>query len=306
MASRKTSRVDFVHVGLAKTASTFLQEQVFPAHPQLSVVSIPRHRRIGAKALLDTLAFAEPGWFDAAAWHVSLEALLARVGEAEGKKRGISDENLSGHMVTGAGAFWVADRLAELFGPVKTVLVLRHPLSYVGSMYNQYVRTGGTLPLSRLWNDPSLFPGRLNVTQKLDYRRLVAHYRRRFDPENVLVLPFELLCRDQAAFLGRIWQFLGVESIELGAKERAANPSWPALLIALVRLGNGLGLPWRRTVRWAGRLRRLPGVRRLRGSGGITRQRLCRAAGEFAELLRDENYRIWDGDLARFNYTFED
>lgn len=88
MASRKTSRVDFVHVGLAKTASTFLQEQVFPAHPQLSVVSIPRHRRIGAKALLDTLAFAEPGWFDAAAWHASLEALLARVGEAEGKKRG--------------------------------------------------------------------------------------------------------------------------------------------------------------------------------------------------------------------------
>lgn len=301
----KVPPVEFVHVGLAKAASTFLQGQVFPAHPQLVAISIPCHRQIGAKAVLDTLALTESARFDATAWRTSFETLARRAGVTEGRKLGISNENLSGHMVTGAGADWVADRLAELLGPIKVVLVLRHPLSYVWSMYNQYVRTGGTLPLSRVWDDPSLFPGLVNVTKKLDYQRLLSHYRRRFGEENLLVVPFELLHEDQADFLHRIWRFFGVSPIETGSLTRVSNSSWRPSLIALIRLGNGLGLPWRRTVRWVGQLRRMPGFRRARGSGGITRQRLCRAVGEFSELLRDENYRIWNGDLARFNYTFE-
>lgn len=233
------TRLEFVHVGLAKTASTFLQRQVFPAHPSLAVISIPRHRRLGAKPVLDALALAEPGWFDAASWRASFEKLVQRVGVASGVRLGISNENLSGHMVTGACAYTTADRLAELFRPVKVVLVLRHPLAYVESMYNQYVRTGGTLPLARLWNSPSLFPGRVNVTQKLDYARLLAHYSDRFGEDNVLVLPFELLRAADGDFVARLWRFLDVEPMPLPARSAAANPSWPPSLVALTAWATG-------------------------------------------------------------------
>lgn len=58
-------------------------------------------------------------------------------------------------------------------------------------------------------------------------------------------------------------------------------------------------------MKWAGRLRRVPPFRGRGGGGRVTRGLLCRCAREFGDLLQDQNYAIWDGDLARYNYTFD-
>lgn len=294
--------VQFAHIGLHKTATTWLQT-VFAHHPGLQVIGAnPTYRDLAVQ--ITTLA--AQAQLDLGVWQqtfkISLEPLVK-----EGQIWGISDEQLSGHMITGYNANLISNRLLKAFGPIKILLVLRHPVEFIRSMYVQYVKQGGALPFRAFLRDTNI-PGKA-IAHKINYPVLVNRYRDCFGAENVLVLPYELMAQDSARFWNLIWTFLDVEPVMIPSEEK--NASFSSVSLHLMRMANYAGVHRRTSRQFLTRLDRVALKKVFRQkSPQITVEflREVRDGGPiypgFSGLLRDENYRIWDGELVEFNYKF--
>ncbi len=297
--------IDFVHIGLHKTATTWLQRGLFRVHPHLSVIGARREFQ-DLTIAVQILATADELDFDLDAWRDSFE-IQAKRSLPTNTVSGISAEDLCGHMITGAMAARNAKRLAGVLGPTKILLVLRDPISYIRSMYMQYVKNGGASPLRALLTDP-VIPGKA-IPRRINYRPLVSQYRSLFGETNVLVLPYELLVRDATRFLRCVCEFLQVEAIDDDCFSERPNVGLSALSLGTMRLGNYLGIDRHAIRRWAERFDRrlghLAGVAGDRISYELLRQFKGGALYPgFAGLLCEQNYAIWSGELAEFNYKF--
>ena len=299
--------ISFAHVGLHKTASTWLQSCVFKHHPQLQVIGANEQLR-ELEIQIALLAATDESELDLQKWKRNFEKKIpfSMIGDSV---LGVTNEDLSGNMITGHYASLVADRLRVLFGPIKILLILRHPVSYIRSAHIQYVKAGGALPLRTLLTDPTI-PGKA-LARKIEYHKLVTCYQSRFGKSNVLVLPYELLDKSQEQFLGYIWRFLGVKEIGSATLSRGrSNVALSPISLKLMRLTNYLGFDrrfMRRILQKLDRrlLRRLP----VLNSSPLTADFLRQFKGGpiyrgFDGILLDENYKIWNGELSEFNYKF--
>lgn len=298
-----TASIAFAHVGLHKTATTWLQTTVFSQNPHLVTIS-PRSHLDTLSLDLHRLWTTNDLQFDSEAWQADFSSNLAALQQAN-KVMGVSNENLSGHMLTGERATLLADRLQAVFGEIKIILVLRHPVDYVRSAYVQYVKLGGTMSLKQLLTDATI-PGKA-LPNKLDFQALIKMYQTRFGCENVLVLPYELLVENVEDFLSRLWGFLGVTPAGM-PDTTTKNPSVSQLGLSLMRLGNKLGSN-RRLVRRRVQLFDRRWLHHISQPLHIKADYLRQFKGGhlypgFVEILHEENYRIWQGGLARFNYRF--
>lgn len=148
----------FIHIGMHKTATTFLQREVFPR--------------------LSGVHFVPPT--------VPLNHLLRR---APGTKVLISDENLSGRpwrMPPDAAYSWREDRetsltnAAALFPGAKPLACFRKHRDFVVSLYKQYLHQGGTSSLEHFFR---LDGSGIVKPADLDYRRVIGLLADRFDDE---------------------------------------------------------------------------------------------------------------------------
>jgi hypothetical protein len=118
--------------------------------------------------------------------------------------------------------------LAGLFPGAYILIVTRGFRSMIMSSYSQYVRTGGEESLAWLCGKTSRAePGSLTPW---NYDFLIGLYREAFGDAKVLVLPYELLRDDAAAFLGEIGKRLGVA--DCGVPTGRPNPSLSPLELA--------------------------------------------------------------------------
>lgn len=291
-------KVDFLHIGLHKTASTWLQQVVFDRHPGLRVFH-PATRYKNSHTVVERIYRDPTGLFDRERWWLEFERETEGL-DVSGRKVGISYESLAGDMIHARDMMTVAKRCKSLFGPVKVILVLRHPVDYVSSMYQQYVQQGGELTLRQLVQDVNL-PGR-DIAHKLNYHELLRQQRAVYGDENLLVLPFELMRDDRSDFLRRIWEFIGVEEpvgvdMSKHVRESITLPS-----LHLQRLLTAAGFTKQQT---RGRIRRRfePVMKRITKSKFRTSlEQLLRFQPALADVLKDRNYRIWTGDLEKYNY----
>src|SRR5690554_3839505 len=100
--------VDFVHVGIQKTGSTWLQNGIFEHHPDLEVFGhlVKGHRLKKLGYLVPELYspdFSKEEWLESFKDH----AVKLR----NDKTIGMSNEQLAGHMFDTYGGLEVADRL---------------------------------------------------------------------------------------------------------------------------------------------------------------------------------------------------
>ncbi len=107
-------------------------------------------------------------------------------------------------------------RIAEALPQVKLILTVRHP---VRRAYSQYWDNRRHLsePLTFAeaadrYLEEDYQPGRRGYFSRAVYIRYIRRYLDLFPRENLLVLVFEDLQRDPAAFYRRIFRFLGVEA----------------------------------------------------------------------------------------------
>lgn len=248
-----------VHIGYHKTATTWFQEQVYPN--SVSHRWIPR--AMARRALLDP-----PGLSFSAA-----EARRQLHDPDDRRPPVICEENLSGYIhnggLHGLMAPEAARRIREVFPDALILITIRAQPEMIAASYVQYVRGGGTYGPRRYLFAPHYLTGArrhaykqpLFAFEHFEYDRLIAHYDALFGAENVVVLPYEALRHDPAAFLDRLADATGIRLRRAAIAHREANRSFGRLTIAIGRL---LGLFTARSVVDKAWLISIPGFYELR------------------------------------------
>jgi hypothetical protein len=224
-----------VHIGYHKTASSWLQDVLFPVLEDVTWVGA----RGLAFELLHNLSNAPDERFVPFTLRRYVEEMTAR----HDRSVVLSYEGLSGGLWNpediGARA---AARIAEALPDGRIVAIVREQGSMLRSIYWQYVLEGGTAPLGRLF-DPASAQDAFQFSH-LEYDRVISVYGQEFGPHSLLVLPYEMLRVDSDRFLERLLDFMGTsvregESVEsLLRQPRHVSPRVAA--VRTVRVWNTL------------------------------------------------------------------
>lgn len=197
-----------LHVGYIKTATTFLQNQVFAGPEEgLELAAGPQTRA----QMVQEILLGDDYAFDADATRARLEALAAPV-RARGNLPVWSEEMLLGNPpVRRYDGFANARKLKQAYPEAQVLITIRRQPAIALSIYREYVLGGGALPLrgvigtgaEALSYTPVLRP------EFLHFDRAIRHYIGLFGAEKVLVLPQEMLATDPQAYFGALSQFTG-------------------------------------------------------------------------------------------------
>ena len=295
-----------VHIGFHKTATTWLQSEVFPRHPHLRTYV---EGRVWDDPFLRCIVADSDREFDAGRARTAYERGLNRLGSlTPDDVVVVSAERLSGHAASGGyDTIRIARRLHDVVPEARVLIVVRSQIDMIESEYRQLVGEGYRGRVSSLWATDAWKRVQFDVGH-YEYDTLVLEYQRLFGPDNVAVFTYEGVLADRNRFLERLAKFFGVEPFNLGTDiaERDVHPGLPNRGLGLLRALNHL----RRTelnpfptidlgVWWRGPIvavaRRLP-----------RRRHIVPAAkrAELAERYREPNLRLAallpDEDLGPF------
>lgn len=313
--------IHFAHVGIQKTGSTWLQTGLFSHHPDLEVMggNIRDHQLC---SLLKELTIITQGNPLRGEWFSEFEDGLTRLQKRKNSRRdnslvGLSNENLAGHIYDSSSSEMIAQKLNEFFGGIKIILVLRHPLSFLSSAYNQGVRYGTiTDTVYQFLSHPQ---NRQNIASRINYRILINTYQTIFGVDRVLILPYELLNECPVVFMRHITSFLGVDVSKIPtdtirSARKNQSLSEPAMIFLrnanrldkiLIRLhmDNRKRRLFNRSAKRI--IRNMPMLHKMPPHKARVTSEYLQTMPEYRCVLFDDNYRIWSGDLERYNYVFE-
>ena len=223
----KNSKI-LIHVGLPKTASTYLQDNVFPRLNNIAYIGRPYTQENYA---FNTLQYADNSLYASSAIRKEIDNIENEM--AKGDTILISDELLSGF------AFYnfinrgiIAERLSQIIPHAEIILFLRGQMHLIMSLYNQFVKMGWVddhLNESFLYRPGKGFPLKEWIEGKRDWNsnnRFIDH-RSAFTPEHfrysklhalynnsfkkVHVFLYEDFKKDQKACLLRLASILSTE-----------------------------------------------------------------------------------------------
>src|ERR1043165_717810 len=200
----------YLHLGMPKTGTTFLQTSCFPflcglRYNDSSLISLP-----------DKIAYTNPAFLELE----SLKLEVARIVNGLCDKLLISHERLFGNMLKN---FWdhsyITGCLQQLFPDARIILVVRKQDELVESIYKQSLQSGYYQGLNSFLNyrknefrESGDYLGQPNLDiNQLDLHRYVQRYVSTFGRSNLLVLPYELLRSDRTAFLDKLFAFLEID-----------------------------------------------------------------------------------------------
>ena len=176
-------KIDFVHIGIHKTASTFLQKKVFPEILGLQVVNLDFDMYF-----YDNFIKKSSHRFNSESFLLEIENKLNSE-RAESNILAISDENLSGDIYSGRSSKELMLRIKECFGDVKILIVLRNQVDYILSAYSNYVLHGGSKTINCwIFEQETLFG---EIFEKMHYSYMVKDYIELFGRDNVTVVLYE-------------------------------------------------------------------------------------------------------------------
>lgn len=205
----------FVHLGLHKTATTYLQVDVFPYLRDMHYINgndrelLPWKRR---------MYMQDPLVFDVAR---ARNEILGRLG---GDRNLLSTEALSGSpMSQYLDRDLILQKLKAMFPDARIILGIRAQQDIIWSLYKNYVRKGGTCRLDQMLDPYGTDLGRDFID--LDTYRYGPYLDRisnLFGPDNLHVIVFEHLTTDREGLLRRLLDFLGVECDAMASTEKRA------------------------------------------------------------------------------------
>jgi hypothetical protein len=240
--------VQFLHPGMPKAASTWLQNVFFAGHPQLAVLGPEDRERDLAKRFLELtgqLTFGSDLQDDAPVVG-ELAGLVRELAARRPGARvgGLSHEGLLGEWPAPRNTDYLARTLARAFPGAKVFIAVREQRAAIVSAWREYVRMGGTLSFPRfLWDPaaggaPLVHPFETAVLGSVLYAPVVRAWRHAFGADRVKVMPMKRLRRDAAGFVRELCAFLGVDEWQPEVQQVNVQLSDPAL--ALLRRGNHL------------------------------------------------------------------
>ena len=211
-----------IHIGLRKAASTTLQKGLFAKLPGLNyfgmwIDDVTRFPDPRIPALIQRIILSDGVNYDrGAARDLAEEAVLSKLSPT--RINTLSDEKLGGFWRGYADRRLIAERLKDLFGNIRIIVMVREQIDH---FLANYIALGGEYKLA-----PDRLRVRLPVTDHLEYMmrypdyeqlghlkmgQLTAMYAEIAGRDNVCVLVFEEMRDDLPAFARRIGGFLGVD-----------------------------------------------------------------------------------------------
>lgn len=201
----------FIHIGLHKTATTSLQRQFFPVCEKLNYLSggSPAFNTFEREAVT-----TDPIYYDAERQRDLILPLLHH-----DMPNLISKESFSGALYAGLIKRNLDHRspiLANLKASLpeaKIILVLRRQDGLARSIYRQYLKFGGTANSSVFYG----LSGKSSAMYPLNRFRFSPYVDQIYEnfKSGVLVLTFEELLKDQAAFLTKLCEFINIPIPEI-------------------------------------------------------------------------------------------
>jgi hypothetical protein len=215
-----------VHIGFPKTATTFLQERVFPRLADRFVY----FDRGESAAYFEELVGYDDSVFDA-------DGVRDRFGRAfeRGPKTLFSYEPLTGAHYQSAfvNRSQIARRLRRV-GFDRAIISVRNQFDALESSYKQYVKSGGILKLDEYITFDSS-KRRYLYPEYFEYFSMYRLYAGIFGAENVLILQYEDLAG--GSFLRQLCSFLQEATLEV-ARSEAVNPSLSCDKVRILRILN--------------------------------------------------------------------
>jgi hypothetical protein len=203
-----------VHVGLHKTATSWLQEYYLSRDNYgYWIPPLANNIRTPIKAAGELLLWsaqrrliAEDD-FDPEPIRIQLMSFR----KPAGFMPVISNERLAGHPLSGGfDRKILALRIKSIFPQARILITIREQKSLIMSNYVQYLKNGG-------WHSPEWYlepesDGRQPVCSLRfwDYERLIALYDEIFGAQNVFALPYEILRKAPLEFVSHIARFAQV------------------------------------------------------------------------------------------------
>jgi hypothetical protein len=203
-------RLPVFHIGANKAGSTTLQRALFARHPGVLSLGKPEPVKAALKAVSaihDHCDVREksPSPLDRDALRASW---LSAIADANGRLPVFSREELVRYYLYGGTD---PDRLpraiSEMAGPVRVVLVIRHQVRLIESLYVQKANSANYLePEEWLKSQPDWFAFGFRFAEVADaWGRVVGR-------QNVGVFVFEEMVRDTAGFGKRLCDFIGIDA----------------------------------------------------------------------------------------------
>jgi hypothetical protein len=203
-----------IHVGYAKTATTWLQTYYF-THREAGFAFVRETKRtisggIGGKSPGRYIMEMPLFHYDPLAVRREVDELFA-ADLAAGLTPIISNEQLTGSPPAGG---WPASeyawRLASSFPDARIFIVVREQQAMIRSSYMQYLRAGGTMHLDAYMAGPKDDQVPQPDLHFFRYDGLLRHYLSLFPHSQVLCLPYELFRDRPREFLAALEAFAGV------------------------------------------------------------------------------------------------
>ncbi len=202
-----------LHIGYHRTGSTWIQRVFFPFHPSLELAFT--HEEVYKNLV-------RPNSFDFSPLD-AVDSFFKRIEAIQeaGKIPVISSEILCGSPFTGGReSKEIAGRLFEVFPGAKILIVIREQISMITSTYKQFVHGGGTGSLGQFLNPPkNSFSYPWFSRDHFYYDRLVSHYNSLFGEQNVHVVCFEELRKNEIEFYDDLLEITGIEKLTDDLKE---------------------------------------------------------------------------------------
>lgn len=211
----KNKLVDFIHVGDYKTGTSWLQESIFPFHPEIRYLGDPCFDERLNKVLREMIDTRDLD-FDSESIYSQLKQIINKSEKITGISREVFSQT---NYITGEHALRNAQRIKSVFGSVKIIYTIREQESMLNSIYSQYLKMGGTRGFEDWFLDPIECKG---IIERLKYDKNIEMYHNIFGEENVLVLLFEELKYNKKEFLRKIFSFIGCPNEEFIPKESSA------------------------------------------------------------------------------------
>lgn len=283
-----------IHVGYHKTATTWLQNRVFV--PEFHFWQVMTHKEI-----FDTVIAPHGLDFDPAPVRriVAERVAAAPAGAAVDV---ISLEALSGlPFFGGRESDDLARRLKAALPEARILLTIREQHAIIASVYMQYLLRAGTQSAEAFF-DGTPYDGYFAFSARnFEYDRLVGLYQDLFGPEQVLVLPQELIARDQAAAVALLTRFSGNAPLAAAGwtPVRERGVSYPQYAVPLLRRANY----FRREAMNLNPMIDLGPLGRLlyRGAGWLARRPVLPASWSKAKPVTDLVRRRFGGRFADSN-----
>lgn len=231
-----------IHVGLNKTATTWLQGNILPAltsHRLLGVRTSRQKTDLDHQVIATFRDLTRAPTFPAG----SLASLLRQAAQSSDLPLLLSEEGLTATLLQRSQAELARtlDRLQEECPSATILFVFRRQADLIRSSHRQYVKQGGLHSFQQFASGAHL-PGHRFEPAVFDssatYAALVDRWRK---PESrVVAVPYEMLLEDRMKFLEALLGEIGVDGAQLGIissslLEGRRNPSLSCTSATLMR-----------------------------------------------------------------------